>query len=79
MELLDPRFALLGLGVSAVTSERVRKGLGRGIGYVAAGSITVGESVVHAGRDIFVEARQVAAHDQKPSPASSRRKSGATG
>lgn len=77
MELLDPRLALLGLGVSAVTSERVRKGLGRGIGYAAAGTITVGASVVHAGRDIFDEAREVAAHDRKPSAASSRRKSAA--
>lgn len=63
MEFLDPRLAVLSLGIAAVASERVRKGVGRGIGYVAAGTMKVGESVVDAGRDIVDEARQVAGPD----------------
>lgn len=63
MELLDPRMAVLSLAIAAVASERVRRGVGRGIGYVAAGTMKVGGTVVDAGRDIVDEAREVAAHD----------------
>ena len=77
MELLDPRLALLSLGVAAVSSERVRKGVGRGIGYVATGAMTVGGTVVHAGQEIVEEARETAAHSRTSKATTSRRKSGA--
>ena len=76
MEFLDPRFALLGMGVAAVTSERVRKGVGRGIGYVAAGAMTAGGTVAHAGQEIFDEARGVASHNSAAKPSRAARKSG---
>ena len=65
--------ALLSLGVAAVTSERVRKTVGRGIGYVAAGTMTVGGSVVHAGRDIVDEAREVASPNGTAKPAARKK------
>ncbi len=74
MELLDPRLAVLSLGVAAVASERVRRGIGRGIGYAAAGTMAVTGSIVHAGRDIVDEAREVAGHNGSAPVASSRRK-----
>ena len=77
MELLDPRLALLSLGVAAVASERVRKGVGRGIGYVAAGTVAVTVPVVHAGRDIVEEAREVASRNGAPAPTSGRKKAAA--
>jgi hypothetical protein len=73
MDLLDPRLALLTLGVAAVTSERVRKTVGRGIGYVAAGTMTVGGTVAHAGRDIVDEAREVASHNGTAKPAARKK------
>ena len=72
MELLDPRLALLGIGLAAVASERVRKGVGRGIGYVAAGTAAVTGPVVHAGRDIVEEAREVASRNGTSTSMSSR-------
>ena len=61
MEVLDPRFALIaGIG-SAMASERVRRTVGRGAGYVAKGALYVGGPVIHAGQEIFEEAREVAA------------------
>lgn len=75
MEFLDPRFALLGVGVAAVTSERVRKGVGRGIGYVAAGAMTAGGTVAHAGQEIFDEAREVATHNSAGKPRRAAKKS----
>ena len=64
MELLDPRLGLLAAGAAAVSSERFRKTVGRGVGYAASGVIAVGgpiaRPVVGAGRDIFDEARAVA-------------------
>ena len=77
MELLDPRLALLSLGVAAVASERVRKGVGRGIGYVAAGTMAVTGPVVHAGRDIVEEARDVADRNSAPASGPSRKKAAA--
>jgi hypothetical protein len=77
MELLDPRLALLGLGVAALSSERVRKGVGRGIGYVAAGAVAVSDPVVHVGRDIVEEARAVASRDGASPSTSSRKKAAA--
>ncbi len=82
MDFLDPRLAVLSLAVAVVASEHVRKGIGRGIGYVAAGTMKVGGSVVGAGRDIVEEAREVAAHNGAPSshaarPATRRSKSAA--
>ena len=74
MELLDPRLALLSLGVAAVASERVRKGAGRGIGYLVAGTVAVTGPVVHAGRDIVEEAREVASRNGMSSSTSSREK-----
>ena len=77
MEFVDPRLALLSVGIAAVASERVRKGIGRGIGYVAAGTMTIGGTVVHAGRDIVDEAREVASHNGTTKPAASRKKAAA--
>ncbi len=77
MEFLDPRLGLLSVGIAAVASERVRKGIGRGIGYVAAGTMTIGGGIVHAGRDIVDEAREVAGHDGKPTSAATRKKASA--
>jgi hypothetical protein len=76
MELLDPRLALISLGAAAVASERVRKGVGRGIGYVAAGTMAATGAVVHAGRDIMEEAGEVAGRNVTAS-ASSRKKAAA--
>ena len=79
MELLDPRLALVSFGVAAVSSERVRKGLGRGLGYAAAGAMSVGEGVVHAGREIVDEAVDVAAHNGKAASPRARKKPAAAG
>lgn len=63
MELFDPRLGLLAAGAAAVSSERVRKTVGRGVGYAASGVIAVGGPIarpmVDAGRDIVQEARAV--------------------
>ncbi len=77
MEFLDPRLALLSVGIAAVASERVRRTIGRGIGYAAAGTMKVGGEVAHAGRDIVDEARHVATQNGKPSTTTRRRKSAA--
>ncbi len=74
MWLTDPRLALIGVGVAIVASERVRKAVGRGVGYVAAGTMKVGGPVAHAAEDIYDEARHVAGHDGAP-PAKPRAKS----
>jgi hypothetical protein len=79
MELLDPRLALLSLGVAAVASERVRKEVGRGIGYVAAGTMALTGPVVNAGRDIVEEAREVTGRNGAPSSSRSSRKKAAAG
>jgi hypothetical protein len=79
MELLDPRLAgIAAVGAALVGSERVRKTVGRGVGYAASGVATVGGPVVrpvlNAGRDIVDEARDVASHDgtTRSRPRSSR-------
>jgi hypothetical protein len=63
MELFDPRLGLIAAGAAAVSSERFRKTVGRGLGYAASGAIAVGgpiaRPVVNAGRDIVHEARTV--------------------
>ena len=63
MELFDPRLGLFAAGAAAVSSERVRKTVGRGLGYAASGAMAVGKPVarplVEAGRDIYAEARSV--------------------
>lgn len=63
MELFDPRLGLLAAGTAAVSSERFRKTVGRGLGHAAQGAVAVGGPVVRpvldAGRDIFDEARSV--------------------
>lgn len=67
MEVLDPRLALVAAGAAVVGSERVRKTVGRGVGYAAAGAMKVGgpvvRPVVDAGRDIVDEARDVTNQD----------------
>jgi hypothetical protein len=67
MEFLefDPRVLLIAGGVAIVGSERVRKTVGRGVFYVAAGAMKIGSPVVDAGRDILSEARDVASPDGK--------------
>ena len=79
MDLLDPRFALLAAGAAVVRSERVRKTVGKGAGYAAVGAVKVGgpvvRPIVHAGRDIVDEARDVASHNGASTSATSRPKS----
>jgi hypothetical protein len=64
MDVLDPRMAVIGVGAALVGSEKVRRTVGRGVGYVAAGAAKVGAPivapVVNAGRDMVGEAREVA-------------------
>ena len=79
MELIDPRLALIaGVGGAIVGSERVRNVIGRGMGYAAKGVVTVtapvARPVLHAGEDIFDEARNTAKGDgraKKRTPAKS--------
>ena len=78
MEFLDPRLAVLSLGVAAVASERVRRVIGRGIGYAAAGTVIVAGPVVDAGRDIVAEARDVARHNGSAPSTPARKKSATT-
>ena len=63
MELFDPRLGLLAAGAAAVSSERFRKTVGRGLGYAASGALAVGGPIarplINAGRDIVDEARAV--------------------
>jgi hypothetical protein len=63
VELFDPRLGLLAAGAAAVSSERFRRTVGRGLGYAAHGAVAVGGPVVRplvgAGRDIVEEARGV--------------------
>jgi hypothetical protein len=82
MEVLDPRLAVItGVGAALIGSERVRKTVGRGVGYAAAGAARVGgpiiRPVVSAGREMVDEARVVAAGDGRPAsrPRTSRAKS----
>ncbi len=63
MWLTDPRVMAIGAGAALVASERTRKALGRGIGYVAAGTMKVGGPVAHAAEDIYGEARHVVSHN----------------
>jgi hypothetical protein len=77
--LLDPRFALVAAGAAVVSSERVRKTVGKGAGYAATGAMKVGgpviRPIVDAGRDIVDEARSVASHDSASTRATSRSRS----
>jgi hypothetical protein len=57
--LLDARVALIAGAAAAVSSERVRHTVGRGIGYGIAGVRKVGGTVVDTGRDIYDSAREV--------------------
>jgi uncharacterized protein (DUF1786 family) len=62
MNPIDPRLALIaGIGTAIVSSHRVRAVIGRGAGYVAAGTMKAGGAVADAGRDIYEEASEVAA------------------
>jgi hypothetical protein len=63
MDVLDPRLAAIAAGAALIGSERVRRTVGRGFGYLAAGAISVGAPVVNAGRQIVDEARDVAGHE----------------
>ena len=78
MELLDPRIALLTAGAAMIGSERVRRTVGKGIGYTAAGAARIGGPIVRpiadAGRDIVEEARDVV-NDNGANRKSRRRKS----
>jgi hypothetical protein len=79
MEVLDPRLGLLAAGAAIIGSERVRRTVGKGIGYTAAGAKKIGGPVARpladAGRDIVEEAREVAGHDGTRKTRSSRAKS----
>jgi hypothetical protein len=78
MDVLDPRIAAIAAGAAVIGSERVRRVLGRGFGYAAAGAVRAGSPVVNAGRDIVEEARDVAAHDGSTKARRSRAKSAAS-
>jgi hypothetical protein len=74
---LDPRIAGIAAAAAVLGSKRVRRVVGRGFGYAAAGAIRVGSPVVDAGRDMVEEARSVAAHNGSPKTKASRPKSAA--
>ncbi|MGN6167633.1 MAG: hypothetical protein ACTHQQ_05630 [Solirubrobacteraceae bacterium] len=78
MELFDPRLGLVAAGAAAVSSERVRKTVGKGLGYAVSGAVAVGGPIarplVDAGRDIFDEARTVASSNGPAKSRSSRSK-----
>ena len=73
MEVLDPRLAVItGVGAALVGSERVRKTVGRGVGYAAKVGGPVVRPVVHAASDIVGEAREVAAGNGRAAASRSR-------
>jgi hypothetical protein len=76
MELFDMRLGLLAAGAAAVSSEPVRKTVGKGVGYAATGALAVGtpivRPVVDAGRDIVGEARAVVNANRSARSRSSR-------
>jgi hypothetical protein len=82
MELFDPRLGLFAAGAAAVSSERVRKTVGRGLGHAASGVMAVGgpvaRPVVDAGRDIVDEARAVTNGSKSSNSRGSRSRSAAT-
>ena len=78
MDVLDPRIATIAAAGALLGSERVRRVVGRGFGYAAAGAIKVGGPVVNAGRDMVEEARDVATHDRSTKARASRAKSAAS-
>jgi hypothetical protein len=57
----DSRVALLAGVAAGAASPRFRRTVGRGLGYVARGVITIGAPVGRMGRDVYDSARQVAA------------------
>ena len=61
----DPRLALLGGLAAGLASERFRRTVGHGVGYVARGVLVAGgpvaRPVARMGRDMFESAREVAA------------------
>lgn len=76
MNPFDPRIAVIaGIGTAVVSSHRVRAVVGRSAGYVAAGAMKVGDTVVNAARDIYGEASEVAtAQEGKSKKSKSRSK-----
>jgi hypothetical protein len=72
--LLDPKIALLGGTIAALSSERVRHTIGHGLGYGVAGVMKVGDAFVASGRDIYGSAREVAVSQNGPSSARAARK-----
>jgi hypothetical protein len=58
--LLNPKIALMGGAAAAVASPRVRRLIGRGLGYGAAGVRRTGGAIVHTGSDIYGSARETA-------------------
>jgi hypothetical protein len=69
----DPRIAVLAGITAGVMSPRIRRTVGRGIGYAARGVMKVGAPVAVVGRDIYDSARETAA----PAPPRSRTKTAA--
>jgi hypothetical protein len=57
----DPRIALLAGVTAGIMSPRLRRAVGRGIGYAARGVVTVASPFAGIGRDIYDSAREVAA------------------
>jgi hypothetical protein len=64
----DPRFAILGGVAAGLASERVRRTLGRGLGYAARGVLIVTGPVVGAGRDVYDSARDAARPPKETRP-----------
>jgi hypothetical protein len=75
MEVLDPKVALVtGVGAAVLSSHRVREVVGRGAGFAVAGASRIASPVVHAGKDIYGEARQVASNNKPAARSSAARK-----
>jgi hypothetical protein len=57
----DARIALFAGVAAGIISPRLRRTVGRGIGYAARGVMTVGGPFAGTGRDVYDGAREVAA------------------
>jgi hypothetical protein len=58
--LLNPKVALLVGAAAALATPRVRRAVGRGLGYGAAGTRRISGAVAHTGQDIYSSARETA-------------------
>ncbi len=75
--LTDPRVAFFAGATAAIMSEKVRHGVGKGLGYGLLGVKKVTAPAVHAGRDIVDEARDVAFAEHNGGKPAGRKKTAA--